>query len=90
MTIKWNEVTSYSKIIALILFILLPFAGFYFGMHFEKQLLISEGSLDTTVWTPGMPQMKCGGFIQGAKTCPAGYHCQLGSIPDKGGTCAKD
>lgn len=31
----------------------------------------------------------CGGFIAPARQhhCPTGYQCQLGSIPDVGGTC---
>ena len=33
MKIEWNKVTWYSKILALALFIILPFAGFLLGLH---------------------------------------------------------
>mgnify|MGYP001560749866 CR=1 FL=1 len=36
MTIEWNEVTWYSKLLALVLFVALPFIGFYFGVKYEK------------------------------------------------------
>jgi hypothetical protein len=36
MTIQWNKVTWYSKLIALILFIALPFIGFYLGITYQK------------------------------------------------------
>lgn len=32
----------------------------------------------------------CGGNIRTAPTCPNGYHCQLGTIPDVGGSCVAD
>jgi hypothetical protein len=32
----------------------------------------------------------CGGFIQNAPVCAAGFHCKLGAIPDTGGTCVAD
>ncbi len=34
MKIEWNKVTWYSKLLALILFVVLPFAGFYFGVRY--------------------------------------------------------
>jgi hypothetical protein len=34
MKIEWNKVTWYSKILALVLFVALPFAGFYFGVQY--------------------------------------------------------
>ncbi len=34
--IEWNKVTWYSKLVALILFVVLPFIGFYYGMEYEK------------------------------------------------------
>jgi hypothetical protein len=36
MKIEWNKVTWYSKMIALALFVLLPFAGFYYGMKYGE------------------------------------------------------
>jgi hypothetical protein len=38
MKMKWNEVTSFSKILALILFIALPFVGFWFGIQYGEAL----------------------------------------------------
>jgi len=37
MTIKYNKVTWYSKLLALILFVILPFIGFYLGMKYAEQ-----------------------------------------------------
>jgi hypothetical protein len=36
MKIKWNEVTWYSKLIALVIFVALPFIGFYYGVQYGK------------------------------------------------------
>jgi hypothetical protein len=36
MNIQWNKVTWYSKLIALVLFVALPFIGFYYGMQYGK------------------------------------------------------
>ncbi len=36
MKIQWNKVTWYSKTLALVLFVALPFAGFYFGAQYGK------------------------------------------------------
>ncbi|MEK7094440.1 MAG: hypothetical protein AAB903_03835 [Patescibacteria group bacterium] len=36
MTIEWNKVTWYSKLLALILFVALPFIGFYLGMMYQE------------------------------------------------------
>jgi hypothetical protein len=36
MPVQWNTVTWYSKLIALILFVALPFVGFYLGMNYGK------------------------------------------------------
>ena len=33
-----NQVTWYSKLLALILFIALPFIGFWLGMEYQKQV----------------------------------------------------
>ena len=34
--IEWNKVTWYSKIIALLVCIALPFIGFYLGVKFQE------------------------------------------------------
>lgn len=36
MKIEWNQVTWYSKILALILLVTLPFVGFYIGTIYQK------------------------------------------------------
>ena len=36
MKIEWNKVTWYSKLLALALFVALPFIGFYYGMQYGK------------------------------------------------------
>jgi hypothetical protein len=36
MKIEWNKVTWYSKLLALALFVALPFIGFYYGAQYEK------------------------------------------------------
>jgi hypothetical protein len=56
--IQWNKVTWYSKLIALILFVALPFIGFYYGAQYGKiigtinqqsPLVAQEGGNTTTV-----------------------------------------
>ncbi len=48
---EWNKVTTLSKILALILFVALPFIGFYLGMRYgdivKKVLTASEGTTTT-------------------------------------------
>ncbi len=44
--IQWNKVTWYSKIVALVLFVGLPFVGFYFGEQYGKSLTLAN--TDTT------------------------------------------
>ncbi|MEK7608811.1 MAG: hypothetical protein AAB495_04500 [Patescibacteria group bacterium] len=36
MQIEWNKVTTYSKILAAVLFIALPFGGFFLGSRYEQ------------------------------------------------------
>lgn len=38
MKVEWNRVTWYSKILALILFVALPFIGFWYGIQYGKAL----------------------------------------------------
>ncbi len=44
-----NKVTWYSKLIALILFVAMPFIGFYLGMQFQKTVdsfkVVSSGQV---------------------------------------------
>lgn len=44
MKVEWNKVTWYSKIIALILFVSLPFIGFYFGTVYQQATAINNVS----------------------------------------------
>lgn len=51
MKIEWNKVTWYSKTLALILFVALPFIGFYYGMQYGKTAAatpVSNGSAQTS------------------------------------------
>ena len=45
--VKWRKVTLLSKILAMILFILLPFIGFYLGMEYGHTRL---KILETKKW----------------------------------------
>ena len=47
---QYNKVTWYSKLAAMILFIALPFMGFYLGMKYQEGL--NPGKSDQTVSTP--------------------------------------
>jgi len=47
MKIQWNNVTWYSRLIALILFIALPFAGFYLGMKYQEAVNPSTTKIAT-------------------------------------------
>jgi hypothetical protein len=40
MKIEWNKVTWYSKMLALILFVALPFIGFYYGMNYGEMIAV--------------------------------------------------
>lgn len=53
MRVEWNKVTWYSKIIALILFVALPFIGFYYGTKYGEtlQLIASVASSTATAAT---------------------------------------
>ena len=42
MKIHWNKVTWYSKLLALILFVALPFIGFCLGVRYGKALVTIE------------------------------------------------
>jgi hypothetical protein len=39
MSVEWNKVTWYSKALALVVFIALPFLGFYFGVQYGRLLV---------------------------------------------------
>ena len=46
--------------------------------------------ISTSTPDTGAEGQHCGGFIQNAPTCPAGYSCKLSNIPDAGGVCVKN
>ena len=49
MKLEWHKVTWYSKMLALGLFIILPFIGFYFGVQYQKILELDKSTqIDTT------------------------------------------
>ena len=92
-TIEWNKVTWYSKLAAVIVFLATFFIAFNLGVLWEKTafetaLTASTPLPDTT--STSSAGAHCGGFIRNTSTCSTGYHCQLGPIADKGGTCVKD
>ena len=96
MNIQWNAVTWYSKLLAVAVFLAAFFLAFNLGIlseqtYVETALLQYPVTVDNTASTTdsGAP-MVCGGFVRNALTCPAGYHCQLGTIADKGGVCVRD
>lgn len=55
MKIEWNKVTWYSKLIALILFVALPFIGFYYGTQYGKTVAL-VGQPSTSVATSTVTQ----------------------------------
>jgi hypothetical protein len=81
----WTTVTPLSKFIALILFIAMPFIGFWLGYQkgiesesYRHQAVVAPSKIET---------LHCGGNIKNPPTCPSGMECKLGSNPDIGGTC---
>ncbi len=97
MTIKWNEVTWYSKILAVIIFGATFVFGLRIGMEYqhaldEPQLLSVTPFAHRTKVRPVLDAtgQHCGGFIRNAPICPVNYHCELGRIPDAGGVCVHD
>lgn len=88
---SFTKVTPFSKTIALILFISLPFIGFFLGIKYQKSIM-PETQTITIVKNPEKPiaeEKFCGG-IAGIQ-CDDGYKCKFyGSYPDAGGKCIKD
>lgn len=122
MSIEWNRVTWYSKLLAVAVFLATFVVAFNLGILYQQVLIntallaapstivtasstteaipstiriSTPSTTDTTASTTdiqisGGAGAHCGGFIQNAPTCAKGFHCQLGNIPDKGGTCVAD
>ncbi len=57
--IEWNKVTWYSKLLALILFVALPFLGFYYGMEYQKTLLSIENISPDTAVSSSTQNLSC-------------------------------
>lgn len=51
MKIEWNKVTWYSRIIALIMFASLPFAGFYLGVLYQKNLNFGQEATPIKIYS---------------------------------------
>jgi hypothetical protein len=65
-----TTVTTFSKIVAGILFIALPFIGFYLGMQYTKSInLLSQLPVSTVMPSPTPQPTAC---TQEAKVCPDG------------------
>ncbi len=96
MKIIWNEVTWYSKLTTLVVFILTVAAGVWIALQYKyandqyKTALSELNSMPPLQPHKAPADIACGGLIRNAPECPANYHCVLGSIPDKGGICVKD
>ncbi|HVB19732.1 MAG TPA: hypothetical protein VNF51_00375 [Candidatus Paceibacterota bacterium] len=90
MHIKWNTVTWYSKLAAVVVFLGTFLIAFNLGILYE-QVHVENALLEAPSIPGGTAGARCGGFIRNAPTCAGGYHCQLiVSRPDTGGVCVKD
>lgn len=92
MRMKWNEVTRFSMVIAVILYVGTFFLAFAFGAYFEHaRMAMQSVPPPPAQQSGGAAGSRCGGFIRGAATCASGFHCQLNaSRPDTGGICVAD
>lgn len=48
MKVHWNKVTWYSKLLALIIFVALPFIGFWYGTEYGKTIALLQGGSPTS------------------------------------------
>ncbi len=53
MKVEWNKVTWYSKILALAIFVALPFVGFWYGTQYGETLALTNVSSLLPRWTAG-------------------------------------
>lgn len=84
MKIEWHKVTWYSKLLAVLVFLATFVVAFNLGVYWEQV------NVETALIPVSDIPMHCGGFIQNAPTCGAGFHCRLGKTPDTGGICVPD
>jgi hypothetical protein len=94
----WTTVTPLSKFLAMALFIILPFVGFYLGVQYEKKVTPSyppthyvpsgKAPMNATASQVVSNGETCGGTAN--KYCTDGYECLLNSTyPDALGKCVK-
>lgn len=51
MKVEWNKVTWYSRLLALVMFISLPFIGFCLGVQYQKNLNFQEEAIPTKMYS---------------------------------------
>ena len=88
--IEWNRVTWYSKLLAVVVFLVTFGIAFCLGAQWgalNQQNARGWGDAPRA----GGAGAHCGGFIKDAPICAPGFHCQLQTNrPDTGGTCVAD
>ena len=93
MTVEWNKVTWYSKVLAMVLFVATFTLAFYFGQEFEKLKLMSVEESLKVYGVPGEVTLavnesaKFGDLVitlnsvQNDSRCPVDVQCiQAGSV----------
>lgn len=66
----FNTVTTFSKITALVLFVMFPIIGFYLGVSYQER--IDRPLIQQTLWTS--PHVKAIACTMEAKKCPNGSY----------------
>jgi hypothetical protein len=79
MKIEWNKVTWYSKLIALALFVALPFIGFYYGVQYGKTVAVL-GQAPTTVATSTVVSPSAGAAATAYYNNPAEWQLDANNI----------
>ena len=87
--IEWNRVTWYSKLLAVVVFLVTFGVAFYLGAQWNALAAQNAPGAGGTARAGGAGA-HCGGFIKNAPTCADGFHCQLQGRPDTGGICVAD
>lgn len=68
MKIEWNKVTGYSKLLALLLFIGLPFLAFCLGVFYQKNIDTVEKTTNTGLYSNSCKAGEVGLFEGGVFT----------------------